>query len=126
MVPTCLGLAVWHDQLAVGLVLLVIAILGFEFGVVSSLAIGSRLVPGSPAVGVGMMLGAGTAGRALATIPATALYERSGFGAPAALAGISAAGTVVCMFVLHRSHAAHGRLVETAEHAHDHHDHQAG
>lgn len=53
MVPTSLVLVWWHDQLAVGLVMLVIAILGFEFVIVSSLAIGSRLVPGSPARALG-------------------------------------------------------------------------
>jgi predicted MFS family arabinose efflux permease len=102
MVPTGLVLAVWHDQMAVGIVLLVIAILGFEFGIVSSLAIGSRLVPGSPARGVGAMIAAGTSGRALVSVPATALYERSGFGWPAAMSAVLACGTIVAMIVVRR------------------------
>ena len=102
MVPTGLVLAVWHDQMAVGIVLLVIAILGFEFAIVSSLAIGSRLVPGSPARGVGAMIAAGTSGRALVSVPATALYERSGFGWPAALSALLACGTIVGMLTLRR------------------------
>lgn len=125
MVPTSLVLVWWHDQLAVGLVMLVIAILGFEFAIVSSLAIGSRLVPGSPARGVGMMIGAGTAGRAVASIPATALYERSGFGRPALMAAIAASGTVVGMLTLHRSHQARARLDPPGD-ARDTADHQAG
>jgi hypothetical protein len=105
--------------------MLVIAILGFEFAIVSSLAIGSRLVPGSPARGVGMMIGAGTAGRAVASIPATALYERSGFGRPALMAAIAASGTVVGMLTLHRSHQARARLDPPGD-ARDTADHQAG
>ena len=102
MVPTGLVLAVWHDQMAVGIVLLVIAILGFEFAIVSSLAIGSRLVPGSPARGVGAMIAAGTSGRAIVSVPATALYERSGFGWPAAMSALLACGTIVGMLTLRR------------------------
>ena len=102
MVPTSLVLAVWHDQMAVGIVLLVIAILGFEFAIVSSLAIGSRLVPGSPARGVGAMIAAGTSGRAIVSVPATALYERSGFGWPAAMSALLACGTIVGMLTLRR------------------------
>ena len=102
MVPTGLVLAVWHDQMAVGIVLLVVAILGFEFAIVSSLAIGSRLVPGSPARGVGAMIAAGTSGRAIVSVPATALYERSGFGWPAALSALLACGTIVGMLTLRR------------------------
>ena len=102
MVPTGLVLAVWHEQMAVSIVLLVIAILGFEFGIVSSLAIGSRLVPGSPARGVGAMIAAGTSGRAIVSVPATALYERSGFGWPAALSALLACGTITGMFAVRR------------------------
>ena len=102
MVPTGLVLAVWHDQMAVGVVLLVVSILGFEFAIVSSLAIGSRLVPGSPARGVGTMVAAGTSGRALVSIPATALYDRSGFGWPAAMSAALACGTVATMLVVRR------------------------
>ncbi|CAB4598653.1 unannotated protein [freshwater metagenome] len=102
MVPTGLILAVWHDQLAVGIVLLVISILAFEFAIVSSLAIGSRLVPGSPARGVGAMIAAGTSGRAIVSVPATALYERSGFGWPAAMSALLACGTITGMLWIRR------------------------
>jgi len=102
MVPTGMVLAIWHDQMAVGVVLLVISILGFEFAIVSSLAIGSRLVPGSPARGVGTMLAAGTSGRALVSIPATALYDRSGFGWPAAMSAVLATGSAAAMLAVRR------------------------
>lgn len=106
MVPTGMVLAVWHDQMALGIVLLVVAILGFEFGIVSSLAIGSRLVPGSPARGVGAMIAAGTSGRAIVSVPATALYERSGFGWPAAMSALLACGTIAGMLAVRR-HLSH-------------------
>lgn len=102
MVPTGLTLAMWHDQMAVGLTLLVVSILGFEFAIVSSLAIGSRLVPGSPARGVGTMVAAGTSGRALVSIPATASYDRSGFGWPAAMSAGLACGMIVAMLAVRR------------------------
>jgi predicted MFS family arabinose efflux permease len=102
MVPTGLVLAVWHDQMAIGVVLLVVSILGFEFAIVSSLAIGSRLVPGSPARGVGTMVAAGTSGRALVSIPATAMYDRSGFGWPAAMSALLACGAIAAMLAVRR------------------------
>lgn len=100
MVPGGLLLAVWHDQLAPGLVFLVLAIVGFEFAIVSALAIASRLVVGSPARGLGMMIGAGTLGRAVASIPATRLYERGGIGGPAAMCAGLATVTVVSVLAL--------------------------
>jgi len=83
-------------------VLLVISILGFEFAIVSALAIGSRLVPGSPARGVGTMVAAGTSGRALVSIPATTLYDRSGFGWPAVMSAVLATGSAAAMFAVRR------------------------
>lgn len=97
MIPSAIGLTLWHQHLAVGLVLLVIAVAGFEFAIVSTLALAGTLVPGSPARGLGMMIGAGTLGRAAASIPATRLYERSGLGWPAAMCAILATCTVLAM-----------------------------
>lgn len=103
MIPSALALAVWHEHLAVGLVVLVIAVAGFEFAIVSSLAIASQLVPTSPARGLGMMIGAGTLGRAIASIPATRLYERSGIGWPAAMSAIFATCTMAAMLLRARA-----------------------
>jgi predicted MFS family arabinose efflux permease len=97
MVPAATGLALWHDHLALGLAFLAVAICGFEFAVVSALAIGSQLVPGSPARGLALMIGGGTLGRAIASVPATRLYERSGIGWPATLCAILAMLTAVAM-----------------------------
>jgi predicted MFS family arabinose efflux permease len=95
MVPAAIGVALWHEQLWVGLPLLVVAILGFEFAIVSSIPIGLSLVPSSPAWGLGMMLAAGTTGRALASIPATRLYEDRGMAWPAIMTAVLAAGCVL-------------------------------
>lgn len=97
MVPSAIGLTVWHDHLALGLVLLIVVVAGFEFAIVSSLALASTLVPGSPARGLGLMIGAGTLGRAIASVPATRLYEHSGLGWPAAMSAMLASCTVVAM-----------------------------
>jgi predicted MFS family arabinose efflux permease len=103
MVPSAAALAVWHESLALGLVLLVLAIAGFEFAIVSSLALASSLVPGSAARGLGMMIGAGTLGRAIASVPATRLFEHGGIRWPATLCAALASVTVLAM--LSRSRA---------------------
>jgi predicted MFS family arabinose efflux permease len=97
MIPSAVGLGLWNEHLTVGLVLLVIAVVGFEFAIVSTLALAGALVPESPARGLGMMIGAGTLGRAAASIPATRLYERSGIGWPAAMCAALATCTVIAM-----------------------------
>ncbi|MGD9998289.1 MAG: MFS transporter [Ilumatobacteraceae bacterium] len=97
MVPSATGLAVWHGSLSAGLVLLVLLVAGFEFAIVSSLALASALVPGSPARGLGTMIAAGTLGRAVASVPATRWYESGGLAGPAALSAVLAAGTVLAM-----------------------------
>ena len=99
MVPAALALSVWNDHLALGLVFLVIAIGAFEFSIVSALAIGSQLVPGSPARGLALMIGGGTLGRAIASVPATRLYEHSGIGWPAAICAACAAVTAAAMLL---------------------------
>jgi predicted MFS family arabinose efflux permease len=103
MVPSAIGLALWHDHLAVGLLFLVIAVTGFEFAIVSALAIAGTLVPESPARGLGLMIGAGTLGRAAASIPATRLYERSGLGWPAMMSATLATCTVIAMLARSRT-----------------------
>ena len=64
MIPERTGAGALAPASGLGLVLLVVAVVGFEFAIVSALALASRLVPGSPARGLGMMIGAGTLGRA--------------------------------------------------------------
>jgi predicted MFS family arabinose efflux permease len=95
MVPAAVGLALWHEHLWIALPLLAVAILGFEFAIVSSIPIGLSLVASSPAWGLGMMLAAGTTGRALASIPATRLYDSRGMAWPAMMTAVLAAGCVL-------------------------------
>jgi predicted MFS family arabinose efflux permease len=103
MVPAALGLVFVHDQLWLGLPLLAIAVLSFEFGIVSSVAIGTTLVPGSPALGMSLMLAGGTLGRAITSIPATRLYADHGIAWPAAMSAVLAAATLLAAIVLHRT-----------------------
>lgn len=97
MVPAAVLLAVGHHHLAIGVVALALAILGFEFAIVSILAVGSVLVPGSPARGLAVLLAGGTMGRAVASIPATRLYERHGMAWPALMTAAFASCTVAAM-----------------------------
>jgi predicted MFS family arabinose efflux permease len=110
MIPGAIALAMWHGNVAIGLALLMVIIVGFEFAIVSTLALASHLVPSSPARGLGLMIGAGTLGRALASIPATRLYERSGIAWPAMMCAVLAACAVAAMWA--RTH--HVRLVDGA------------
>jgi MFS transporter, DHA1 family, inner membrane transport protein len=90
MIPASAGLALLHHHLIVGVCLLAVAVLGFEFSVVSAISLGATLVPGSPARGLGMLVGVDTIGRAVMSIPATRLYTSYGIGWPAALAAVLA------------------------------------
>jgi hypothetical protein len=95
MIPASIGLALWHHTLILGVVLLAIAVLGFEFAVVSGISLGTGLVPGSPARGLGLLIGVDTVGRAVMSVPATRLYTQHGIGWPAALAAMLATIGVV-------------------------------
>jgi MFS transporter, DHA1 family, inner membrane transport protein len=90
MIPASAGLALLHHHLILGVFLLAVAVLGFEFSVVSAISLGATLVPGSPARGLGLLVGVDTVGRALMSVPATRLYSSSGIGWPAALTAILA------------------------------------
>ncbi|HTH05203.1 MAG TPA: MFS transporter [Ilumatobacteraceae bacterium] len=105
MVPSAILLAIGEEQLAIGLPALIVAIAAFEFAIVSIIPLGTHLVPGAPAFGMAIMFAAGTSGRALASIPATTSYERSGMSAPALMAGVLALGTIVALMVIKRSGA---------------------
>ena len=88
MVPASTGLALWNQQLALGIAFLVIGVIGFEFAVVSAISLGTGLVPGSPARGLGLLIGVDTVGRALMSVPATRLYTDHGIGWPAAMSAV--------------------------------------
>jgi predicted MFS family arabinose efflux permease len=97
MIPSSAALALWHHNLAFGVVLLAVAVLGFEFSVVSAISLGTSLVPGSPARGLGLLIGIDTIGRSLMSVPATRLYTSSGIGWPAAMCAILATVSVVAI-----------------------------
>jgi DHA1 family inner membrane transport protein len=90
MIPTALALAFTADRMYVGLVAIAVLILGFEFAVVSLLPLATHLVPQAPGKGFGAVIGAGTFGRGVMSLVATAAYATSGI-AGAALASIACA-----------------------------------
>ena len=91
MVPAMLLLALTHEHVVPGLALLAVVLVGFEFGIVSALPVGTQLIPGAPARGLGLMLAAGTSGRAVVSVIGTRLYTNHGFGAPMLLGSVAAA-----------------------------------
>ena len=95
LIPASVGLALWHHHLVLGVALLAIGVLGFEFSVVSAISLGTGLVPGAPARGLGLLVGVDTFGRAVMSIPATRLYTSYGIGWPAAIAAGLATVSVV-------------------------------
>jgi len=97
MVPASIGLALWNHHLGLGVAFLVIGVLGFEFAVVSAISLGTGLVPGSPARGLGLLIGVDTVGRALMSVPATRLYTSHGIAWPAAMSAVL--GTVAVITI---------------------------
>ena len=73
------GAAAWHGHLWIALPFVVVSIAAFEFAIVSAIPLATALLPGSPARGMALLMGAGTMGRALADVPATRLYDHFGF-----------------------------------------------
>lgn len=104
MVVASAGLAIWHDHLWIALPLCIIAIAVFEFAIVSAIPLSTAAIVGSPARGMALMIGAGTIGRAAASIPATRLYENFGMVWPATMSAVLGTGTVVAMISLHSVH----------------------
>jgi DHA1 family inner membrane transport protein len=98
MVPTgILMIGPGQGSLPIGLALLGLYILGFEFAVVSALSLASNLVPGRASTGIGFLFGAGTLGRAATNVLATKLYEGSGVGAAFLLGAALATACVISL-----------------------------
>lgn len=106
MLPAGLVLALGSALLPIGLAALVVFVVGFEFGIVSLISLGSGLIPGAPAKGIGTMIAAGTFGRALMTIPATWAYEHHGIAPPAVMGAGLGLVTIAAMRRRHRLLAA--------------------
>jgi predicted MFS family arabinose efflux permease len=108
MVPAALVIAGLGDRLVPALIGLVLVILGFEFAIVSLLPIGTQLVPGRRGRGMGLLLGAGTLGRAAVSIGATRLYDDHGVE-PAAI-GSALFATATALLILSHSKVGHSRV----------------
>ncbi len=96
VIPAGIGLALFHDQLAVGIVLVAVFIGAFEFSILATLSLSSSLVAGNPSTGLSFMIGAGTLGRALMAPVATAAFSRHGIWLAAVLGAGSASVTLLC------------------------------
>lgn len=103
MIPAALLLSLGHQSMLVALPLLVVAIAAFEFSVVSFIPLGTEVVPGAAAKGMALMFTMGTFGRALASIPATALYVRYGMAWPPLLCAALATATVTVLWRVGRA-----------------------
>lgn len=95
MVPAALLIALASQNIVSGLIGLLIVLMGFEFAVVSLLPLGAQLVPGKRGRGMGLLIGAGTLGRASVSIAATRLYDQHGIPPAAIGSGLLALGTVL-------------------------------
>ncbi|MFM2076421.1 MAG: hypothetical protein RJA49_311 [Actinomycetota bacterium] len=98
MIPAAGLLAVTNQHLILGLPLLLVAIVAFEFAIVSAIPLATEAVPGSPARGLAISLGMGTLGRATASVVATRLYVHHGMTWPALMCAVLAAGMVLAMW----------------------------
>ncbi len=88
MTAAMFALALWSaPPLFLGLCLLVVAFLGFEFGIVSAIPLMSELDPGARAQMVGRAMGVTTVVRAAVTLIATSVYIAQGFAVLMAVAG---------------------------------------
>lgn len=102
MVPSAVLILFFGDRLGPAIVGLAVVILGFEFAIVSLLPVGTQLVPGRRGRGMGLLLGAGTLGRAAVSLGATRLYDEHGIDPAACGAAVLAVATVVLIL-------SHGR-----------------
>lgn len=100
MVPAALVIAAFGDGLVPAIIGLAVVILGFEFAIVSLLPIGTQLVPGRRGRGMGLLLGAGTLGRAAVSLAATRLYDQHGID-PAAIGAAVLAGATAVLILSH-------------------------
>ena len=95
------GLAIAPDPpLALGLGLLVLAFLGFEFAIVSSIPMVSELDPSARSHVVGRSVGLATITRASVSLISPGLYESLGFRSTMIAGTIAAFASIVTMVTL--------------------------
>lgn len=102
ILPAGLLLTFGHNNEVIGLILLGIYLLGFEFSIVSMMPLSANLIPASPGRGLGIILAGGTLGRASMSLIATAAYDSFGINVPAFMGAICAAATIVCVMAYQR------------------------
>ena len=100
--PSGVLLALVNGHVGIGLVLLGIYMLGFEFAFVSTIPLATNLVPGSPGRGLGLSYTGGMLARAAMSVAATSAYERWGMTAPAAMGAACSIGVIGCITVYQR------------------------
>lgn len=103
ILPAGLLLTVGHNNAVIGLILLGIYLLGFEFSIVSMLPLSANLIPSSPGRGLGIVLAGGTLGRASMSLIGTAAYEKFGINVPAFMGAVCAAGMNGCIVAYGRT-----------------------
>jgi predicted MFS family arabinose efflux permease len=101
VMPAALALGVVGGHIVLGVAVLFLFVLGFEFAIVSFIPLITEVVPGARAASLGAAAGFGTAGRGLAAVVSTSLYTRIGMGASGLVSAICAGGalTVLTLFV---------------------------
>jgi len=103
ILPAGLLLTIGHNNQVIGLILLGIYLLGFEFSIVSMLPLSANLIPSSPGRGLGIVLAGGTLGRASMSLIGTAAYEKFGINVPAFMGAVCAAGMIGCIVAYGRT-----------------------
>jgi predicted MFS family arabinose efflux permease len=95
--PAAVGLAFVGHQAALGLILLSVLFLGFEFAVVSFASLLPSLQPDSPSTAFGLAVGVGTVSRGIVAIASTRLYTAHGIGGSSLLAASLAAAALLTL-----------------------------
>lgn len=91
------------DELWLGLVGIIVFLLGFEFGFVSSLSLVSEAMPSARGSTIAISNGVGTIARAVAAIGSGWLYSRHGIAGTAGLSATAACVAAVCLVVSRRA-----------------------
>lgn len=98
LVPTAVGLSIGDLPLGVGVALLVLFFLAFEFAIVSAIPIIGELHPEARASSIGLAVAFMTVGRAAAALATTRLYTAHGMGGAALPAGACGVVTAALMW----------------------------
>ena len=98
-----LALMLTADELWLGLAGIIVFLLGFEFGFVSSLSLVSEAMPGARGSTIAISNGVGTIARAVAAIGSGWLYSRHGIAGTAGLSATAACVAAACLVVSRRA-----------------------